>query len=1228
MRIVVDLQGAQASNARRGIGGYSMALTQALLDEAAAHEIVVVLNGEFGDTFDEVAGRLRDRAPDVAIEVWYPPRSVRAARGDDPWDRRAAEVIREEFIASLRPDVVLLTSLFEGFVDAAVTGVGSLPSVPTAVVLYDLIPLVRRSEYLADPAMESWYEGRIGHLRRADLLLAISGATRQEAMAWLDLPGESVVEIGAGVRPIFHPGELTDRDERRVRERFGLRRPFLLYTGGIDPRKNIDGLLEAYSLLSVEVRSTSQLAIVCSVDDATRVELRRRSNELGLTADEVVLTGYVSDGDLVSLYQLCLAAVYPSVHEGFGLPALEAMACGRAVIASDRSSLPEVVGREDALFDPTSPTSIAAAMARVLGDESFRTDLARHGLERSATFSWRSTACRTLAALEALGAAAQPAASVQIRQQRPRLAFLSPLPPEESGISDYSAILLPHLAARYDIEVVTDLDQITDPWVATNCTKRTVSWFREHHRLYDRIVYNVGNSSFHGHMFALIDEIPGVIVLHDFALSGIVAHESATGRALRPWTSDLYHSHGYEALVDNGRTGDVSDIVWQYPVNLRVLQQALGVIVHSETARVLADQWYGAGSAAPWQVVPMPRSTVGAPTRAEARARLGAGDNDVLVCSFGMVGPTKLNDRLVEAWAKSSLSSDPRCRLVFVGESHESPFTTRLHHTIRDHGLGGVTITGRVDATTYATYLAAADIGVQLRCRSRGETSASSFDCLAHGLATIVNANGSLAELPSDSVYRLPDEFGDDELVGALETLRTDSEVRERLGHAGRTNVARRHTPRAAATMLADAIELIWHDPTNRRPHAVSAIGRLPGAPLHATTLPSVALSLARSVPVWPRMKQLFVDVSELNVRDAGSGIQRVTRNIVSALLGDPPIGYRVEPVAATIDSEYRMARRFTTRLLGVDAALDDDALEYARGDVFLGLDLHPQVVPSHREFFRRLRRGGVEVAFVVYDLLPLLAPDDFYPGAAEMYERWLTTAREADRLVAISRSVQQDVAEWLEAHPLPSPQPRLSWFHLGSELDGERTAERTSPGQHRNGRNGIDFLMVGTIEPRKRHRQVLDAFELLWERDHDVNLVMVGRVGWMMDDFVERVRRHPELGRRLFWIDDAPDDQLLDLYQSSGALVAASTAEGFGLPLIEAARLDLPIIARDLPVFREVAGEHATYFSGDLPTEIADVIGLWIQRRQRSELPSSADISRLTWTESARQLVDAVLDG
>jgi len=169
---------------------------------------------------------------------------------------------------------------------------------------------------------------------------------------------------------------------------------------------------------------------------------------------------------------------------------------------------------------------------------------------------------------------------------------------------------------------------------------------------------------------------------------------------------------------------------------------------------------------------------------------------------------------------------------------------------------------------------------------------------------------------------------------------------------------------------------------------------------------------------------------------------------------------------------------------------------------------------------------------------------------------------------------------------------------------------------------------MVGTLEPRKGYTQTLSAFEKLWMQGVDANLVIVGKQGWMVEKLVEKLRRHPELGCRLFWLEGISDEYLEKVYASCTCLIAASEGEGFGLPLIEAAQHKLPIIARDIPVFHEVAGEHAFYFKGKEPDDLAKAVQKWLELYHSGQHPKSDDMPWLTWNESASQLLDIIIAG
>ena len=270
-----------------------------------------------------------------------------------------------------------------------------------------------------------------------------------------------------------------------------------------------------------------------------------------------------------------------------------------------------------------------------------------------------------------------------------------------------------------------------------------------------------------------------------------------------------------------------------------------------------------------------------------------------------------------------------------------------------------------------------------------------------------------------------------------------------------------------------------------------------------------------------------------------------------------------------------------------------------------------------------------MQIAFVVHDLLALVHPEFFPPTMPPAALEWLATVVEiADRVACVSRTVADELHAWLvSARPQRLRPLLLGFFHHGADLRASLPSGGIPDDGHRvlaKIRNRRSFLMVGTIEPRKGHRQALDAMERLWADDVDANLVIVGQKGWMIDDLVERIKQHTERDNRLFWLQGISDEMLEEVYRSTRALLAASEGEGFGLPLIEAAQHGLPIIARDIPVFREVAGEHAYYFRGETARPLADALRAWLSLGDA--IPASTGMPWLTWKQSSRQLLDIAL--
>jgi len=832
MRIVIDMQGAQTESRFRGIGRYTLSLVEAMVRNAGNHEIILALNGLLQESIEPIRARFDTLLPQDQIVVWHPVGPLSYPDNRSSPLKKCAEELRNAFLASLNADFVVVSALFEGCYggDAAQTA-GLYPwSTPTAVIQYDLIPLLNPSEYFTgNPLYEERYREKIEHLKDAELLLCISNSAREEVFDHLKVPKNRAVNIGAAVDEHFRPLEISLQDQKAVLSKFAITRPFLLYSGATDDRKNHLRLISAYAALPKEIRKQHQLVIAGIITDHNHNKFQAAIRSAGLNRDEVIITGGITDDELAKLYVLTKLYVFPSWHEGFGLPLLEAMQSGAPVIASNTTSMPEIVGNPDALFDPFDVASISGKIKQVLTDSALRHSFAARSIERAAAYSWDKSAQKAIKSLEA----------AQVRLSR----TARPKPPAN----------LP-----------------------------------EH-------------------------------VIQQFAASGILKEDDTT-------------------------------------------------------------------------------------------------------------------------------------------------------------------------------------------------------------------------------------------------------------------------------------------------------LARLAGA-------------LMSSFPPPDRKPQLLLDVSEIVTKDARTGVQRVVRSLLYRFLTKVPEGFVVRPVYADHMNEgYRYANNFANRFLDKEAkAGEDDPVDVYPGDIFFGLDLQHQVVMRNAPLYQQWRRSGISVFFLMHDLLPVLMPEVFAPEMSVVHENWLGILAESDGVIAVSQAVMDEYREWLDKNGPTRHRPlKLGWSYSGADLDGSLPSTGKNPVQERqlaSVHNGVTFLMVGTLEPRKGHGQVLEAFEKLWAINTPVNLIIVGKEGWHVDDLAKQVRTHPKYGKQLLWFEGISDEFLEEIYAKADALIAASLGEGFGLPLIEAAKHKLPIIARDIPVFREVASVNAFYFSGRSATDLSSALTEWLELRKLGQVPHSAHIQWNDWERSYESL-------
>ena len=397
MKIAIDLQGIQSEGSRtRGIGRYSLEIIKFMIKGFQDYHFILVANAALNDLQIEFENELS--FSNVTYFKWYSP---------GPIDYISKEINKTKIAINLRSyafscldaDIILITSFLEGFSDNCLVDFNKeFIKIPIVAIFYDLIPLINPKLYLNNnPQFAKYYKLKLQRLKQLDGLLAISHSSAKEAIKYLNYNKNSIFNISSACnKSIFN---MTSKIDCSLSDIIIKYTPFILYSGASDPRKNIKRLLQAYSQLPNDLQNYKLVLVGKLLIPEVKL-INQWVQDFRINPDNVYQTGYISDSDLVCLYRKCALFVFPSLHEGFGLPILEAMSCGAPVIGSNTTSIPEVIGLENAMFDPYDVNQISDLIIKSLTNSEFYEELKLNSSRQSKLFSWRKTAALAINSLE------------------------------------------------------------------------------------------------------------------------------------------------------------------------------------------------------------------------------------------------------------------------------------------------------------------------------------------------------------------------------------------------------------------------------------------------------------------------------------------------------------------------------------------------------------------------------------------------------------------------------------------------------------------------------------------------------------------------------------------------------------------------------------------------------------------------------------------------------------
>ena len=789
------------------------------------------------------------------------------------------------------------------------------------------------------------------------------------------------------------------------------------------------------------------------------------------------------------------------------------------------------------------------------------------------------------------------------------LAYFSPFLPQKSGISKYSHDLLIYLRNHYDITLVSDMDDVLEDLKVISFAEFEDAMNK---KTFDRIIYNMGNHSILLNIYKCLLKYPGVVILHDFCIAHFISslHGEYNNNDLLQHILKDYGLRGVVGYFFN----DYMNFGAHYPLNRNLIENSKCVIAHTKRALELAKQIYNNESLL--KLVPLARANANVDKRSAKRA-LNL-ENTRVYGVFGFVQPSKQNLEIISSWAR--VMRDKNAILLIVGEIAQNLkyYEERMLKILREHNVNNVRFIGWADNETYTQYLQACDVCISLRKKHLGEASAALLDAMNYENTVITNFSG----FEEYSIY-VPyiDENGS-QLDSALLMA---YECRNELAKFSKKLIERRHNPELCASKIAQITEEAYNS--------------------------------TKFIRCFKH--RILIDITVIYLNDVRTGISRVVWQQLNAIIQSTNI-----PVyAIAYDYElknYKFVNEFILRAHGV--AIEDNEVQEVipqNGDIFYQPDFvvmygnyyEVAIYEAYKNgFFDRFKKAGGEVYVLIHDLLPLTHPEFFPFGAAQLHLTWAQTLKNIGaNLVAISKRVADDL--------LSFGFENINVVHHGTHFN--RTVNTTFKKNTSNQDKDciLTFLMVGTLEERKAQKAVALNFLRLQDEGVQARLIIIGHKGRVDNDFNEFLnfcqidakdllikleeakpsnetqtaksknlnknskllsRLHNNPNTNIYFTSFASDDELAKLYFYCDALIAASIDEGFGLPLIEAASYGKSIIARDIAVFKEVAGQNALYFKDNL--DLYNILKAVCQGRLKLKEPNQ---STRTWKDCAKELLE-----
>ncbi len=344
-------------------------------------------------------------------------------------------------------------------------------------------------------------------------------------------------------------------------------------------------------------------------------------------------------------------------------------------------------------------------------------------------------------------------------------------------------------------------------------------------------------------------------------------------------------------------------------------------------------------------------------------------------------------------------------------------------------------------------------------------------------------------------------------------------------------------------------------------------------------------------------------------------GIQRVTDKI-SKYIFQKKGDYEVVPVYANEKFGYLRAIRYESSLKNILISEEYlNPISFSEGDIFLGLSSEFRAIPLMREYLDEMKENGVKVLFFLHDILPITNRNWFLYEIYKSYYNWINEVVRYDGVICNSSYTLESFKKWIDNSNYNIKENfTFEYTHLGSDLNEVEEYKKIK-------KNGLNFLMIGTVEPRKGYSEALKAFTKLIEKNQNIRLTIVGKYGWLMNEFMFEINENKFFNKNIFWYKDLNDKELEEIIYESDCLISTSYDEGFGIPTIECAQKGVSLILRNIKIYREIFREDEAIFFDDLEKSIL----MWIELFNKNQHPI-CNRKFNTWSEVSDKIYEILL--